>query len=95
LKRSSCRINDDLLGENREDGCSCLHHSWFPECEKEAFQAQWKALVHLAEEKLDDFLVKLKLLVEEKLVESLVKLGLNHDEEKDPHSLIRQSFFCN
>jgi hypothetical protein len=32
---------------------------------------------------LDDFLVKLRLLVEEKLVESLVRLGLNHDEEKD------------
>jgi hypothetical protein len=39
--------------------------------------------VHLAEEKLDDFLVKLKPLVEGKLVESLVKLGLNHDEEKN------------
>jgi hypothetical protein len=52
--------------------------------EKEPFQAQWKALVHLAEEKLDDFLLKLRLLVEEKLVESLVRLGLNHDEEKDP-----------
>jgi hypothetical protein len=50
---------------------------------KEASQAQWKALVHLAEEKLDDFLVKLRLLVEEKLVESLVRLGLNHDEEKN------------
>jgi hypothetical protein len=50
---------------------------------KEASQAQWKALVHLAEEKLDDFLVKLRLLVEEKLVESLVILGLNHDEEKN------------
>jgi hypothetical protein len=46
-------------------------------------QAQWKALVHLAEEKLDDFLVKLRLLVEEKLVESLVRLGLNHDKERN------------
>jgi hypothetical protein len=54
-----------------------------PEWEKEASQAQWKALVHLAEEKLDDFLVKLRLLVEEKLVESLVRLGLDHDEEKN------------
>jgi hypothetical protein len=51
---------------------------------KKASQAQWKALVHLAEEKLDDFLVKLRLLVEEKLVESLVRLGLNHDEENSP-----------
>jgi hypothetical protein len=51
--------------------------------EKEACQAQWKALVCLAEEKLDDFLVKLRLLVEEKMVESLVRLELNHDEEKN------------
>jgi hypothetical protein len=36
--------------------------------------------------------VKLRLLVEEKLVESLVRLGLNHDEEKDPHSLIYQTY---
>jgi hypothetical protein len=39
--------------------------------------------VQLAEEKLDDFLVKLRFLVEEKLIESLVRLGLNHDEEKN------------
>jgi hypothetical protein len=50
---------------------------------KEAFQAQGKALVCLAEKKLDDFLVKLGLLVEEKIVESLVRLELNHDEEKN------------
>jgi hypothetical protein len=55
----------------------------FPEWEKAASLAQWKALVQLAEEKLDDFLVKLKLLVEEKLLKSLVRLGLNHDEEKN------------
>jgi hypothetical protein len=35
------------------------------------------------EGKLDDFLVKLRLLVEEKLVEPLVRLGLDYDEEKD------------
>jgi hypothetical protein len=39
--------------------------------------------VCLAEEKLDYFLVKLRLLVEEKTVESLVRLELNHDEEKN------------
>jgi hypothetical protein len=39
--------------------------------------------VCLAEGKLDDFLVKLRLLVEEKMVESLVRLELNHDEEKN------------
>jgi hypothetical protein len=50
---------------------------------KEAFRAQRKALVCLAEEKLDDFLVKLRLLVEEQMVESLVRLELNHDEEKN------------
>jgi hypothetical protein len=48
----------------------------------EGYQAQGKALVCLAEEKLDDFLVKLRLLVEEKMFESLVRLELNHDEEK-------------
>jgi hypothetical protein len=37
----------------------------------------------LAEGKLDDLLVKLRLPVEEKMVESLVKLELNHDEEKN------------
>jgi hypothetical protein len=50
---------------------------------KEAFQAQWKALVQLVEEKLGDFLVKLRLLVEDKLVEFLVRLGLNHEEDKN------------
>jgi hypothetical protein len=50
---------------------------------KEAFLAQRKALVCLAEEKLDDFLVKLRLLVEERMFESLVKLELNHYEEKN------------
>ena len=34
--------------------------------------------MHLAEEKLKDFLVNMKLLVEEELV----KLELNHDEKK-------------
>jgi hypothetical protein len=34
-------------------------------------------------EKLDYFLVKLRLLVGEKMVESLVRLELNHDEEKN------------
>jgi hypothetical protein len=40
-------------------------------------------LVCLAEEKLDYFLVKPRLLVEEKMVASLVRLELNHDEEKN------------
>jgi hypothetical protein len=52
-----------------------------------SFSGSMKALVHLAEEKLDDFLVKLRLLVEENLVESLVRLGLNHDEEKNSPQL--------
>jgi hypothetical protein len=37
----------------------------------------------LAEGKLGDFLVKLRLPVEEKMVESLVRLELNHVEEKN------------
>jgi hypothetical protein len=37
----------------------------------------------LVEEKMDGSLVKLRLLVEEKMVESLVKLEFNHDEEKN------------
>jgi hypothetical protein len=56
--------------------------TWFSP-EKVVSLAQWKALVQLAEEKLDDFLVKLRLLVEEKLVEFLVRLGLNHEEERN------------
>jgi hypothetical protein len=39
--------------------------------------------VCLAEEKLDESLVKLRLLVEEKMIEFLVKMELNHDEEKN------------
>jgi hypothetical protein len=41
----------------------------------------------LAEGKLDDFLVKLRLPVEEKMVESLVRLELNHAEDKNCHTL--------
>jgi hypothetical protein len=64
---------------------------------KEVFQAQGRALGSLIEEKLDDSLVRLKLLaekldeslvrlrllVEEKMVGSLMRLGLNHVEEKN------------
>jgi hypothetical protein len=65
---------------------------------KEAFRAQGETLVCLVEEKLDEFLVRLRLLVEEKMIESLlrlkllveeemagslVRLGLNHAEEKN------------
>jgi hypothetical protein len=37
----------------------------------------------LVEEKLDESLVRLRLLVEERMVGSLVKLDLNHAEEKN------------
>jgi hypothetical protein len=37
----------------------------------------------LAKEKLDESLVRLGLLVEEKMVASLVRLDLNHAEEKN------------
>jgi hypothetical protein len=37
----------------------------------------------LAKEKLDESLVRLGLLVEEKMVGSLVRLDLNHAEEKN------------
>jgi hypothetical protein len=65
---------------------------------KEVFQARGRALGCLVEEKLDDSLVRLRLLaeekldeslvrlellVEEKMVGSLVRLGLNHAEEKN------------
>jgi hypothetical protein len=64
---------------------------------KEVFQAQGRALGCLIEEKLEDSLVRLKLLaekldeslvrlrllVEEKMVGSLMRLGLNHVEEKN------------
>jgi hypothetical protein len=64
---------------------------------KEVFQAQGRALGCLVEEKLDDSLVRLRLLaekldeslvrlrllVEEKMVGSLVRLDLNHAEEKN------------
>jgi hypothetical protein len=46
----------------------------------------------LVEEKLDESLVRLRLLVEERMVGSLVKLDLNHAEEKNSHSLAHQSF---
>jgi hypothetical protein len=65
---------------------------------KKVFQAQGRALgclvekkleeslvklKLLAEEKLDVSLVRLKLLVEERMVGSLVRLDLNHAEEKN------------
>jgi hypothetical protein len=37
----------------------------------------------LVEEKLDESLVRLRLLVEEKMAGSLVRLDLNHAEEKN------------
>jgi adenosylmethionine-8-amino-7-oxononanoate aminotransferase len=56
--------------------------------EKGVFQAQGGGLVCLAEEKLEESLVNLKLLAEEKLVESLVRLRLLIEEKLDP-SLVR------
>jgi hypothetical protein len=55
---------------------------------KEVFQAQGRALGCLVEEKLEESLVKLKLLAEEKLGESLVGLKLLA-EEKLEESLVR------
>jgi hypothetical protein len=55
---------------------------------KEVFQARGRALGCLVEEKLEESLVKLKLLAEEKLVESLVRLKLLA-EEKLEESLVR------
>jgi hypothetical protein len=55
---------------------------------KEVFQAQGGALGCSVEEKLEDSLVKLKLLAVEKLVESLVMLKLLAEEKMDP-SLVR------
>jgi hypothetical protein len=50
---------------------------------KEVFQAQGGALGCPVEEKLEESLVKLKLLVEEKLDESLVRLKLLAEEKLD------------
>jgi hypothetical protein len=55
---------------------------------REVFQARGRALGCLVEEKLEESLVKLKLLAEEKLVESLVRLKLLAEEKLDP-SLVR------
>jgi hypothetical protein len=88
LKRKACRIEDDLLDENKRDGCSCSHHSRLPELGKEVFQAQGGVLGCPVEENLEGSLVKLKLLAEEELVESLVKLKLLAEEKLDP-SLVR------
>jgi hypothetical protein len=55
---------------------------------KEVFRAQRGALGCLFEEKLDESLVRSKLLVEEKLDESLVRLKLLL-EEKMVGSLVR------
>jgi hypothetical protein len=56
--------------------------------EKEVFQAQGGALGCSIEERLEESLVKLKLLVEEKMVESLVRLKLLAEGKLDP-SLVR------
>jgi hypothetical protein len=69
-------MEDDLLDENKKDKYSCLPRFWPPELGKEVFQAQGGALGCSVEEKLEESLVKLKLLAEEKLGESLVKLKL-------------------
>jgi hypothetical protein len=55
---------------------------------KEVFQARGRALGCLVEEKLDESLVRLRLLAEEKLDESLVRLRLLV-EEKMVGSLVR------
>jgi hypothetical protein len=91
LKRKACQIKDDLLDGNKRDKCSCLHHSWLPELGKDVFQAQGGTLGCLVEEKLEESLVKLKLLAEEKLVESLVRLKLLAEEKMDP-SLVKLEF---
>jgi hypothetical protein len=48
---------------------------------KEVFQARGRALGCLVEEKLEESLVKLKLLAEEKLDESLVRLKFLLEEK--------------
>jgi hypothetical protein len=55
---------------------------------KEVFQAQGGALACSVEKKLEESLVKLKLLAKEKLEESLVKLKLLAEEKLGP-SLVR------
>jgi hypothetical protein len=50
---------------------------------KEVFQARGRALGCLVEEKLDESLVRLRLLAEEKMFGTLVRLDLNHAEEKN------------
>jgi hypothetical protein len=48
-----------------------------------SFSGSRKGSGCLAEEKLDESLVRLRLLVEEKMVGSLVRLDLNHAREKN------------
>jgi MinD superfamily P-loop ATPase len=48
-----------------------------------AIKIKRRALGYLVEEKLDESLVRLRLLAEEKMVGSLVRLDLNHAEEKN------------
>jgi hypothetical protein len=69
-------------------GRSCLHHSWLLELGKGVFLAQGGVLGCPVEEKLEESLVKLKLLAEEKLDESLIKLRLLAEEKLDA-SLVR------
>jgi hypothetical protein len=54
-----------------------------PRWGKEVFQARGRALGCLVEEKLDESLARLRLLVQEKMVGSLVRLDLNHAAEKN------------
>jgi hypothetical protein len=64
------------LDGNKREKYSCLPHFCPLELEKEVFEAQGGALGCSVEEKLEESLVKPKLLSEEKLVESLVRLKL-------------------
>jgi hypothetical protein len=76
------------LKKNNRVECPYSLHSWSPELEKGFVQAQEGVPWRSAEEKLEEFLVKLKLLTEGKLVESLVDLKLLAEVRMGP-SLIK------
>jgi hypothetical protein len=62
---------------------------------EEKLQESLVRLKLLAEKKLEESLVELELLLEERMAGSLMRLDLNHAERRNPHSLAHQSFLCN
>jgi hypothetical protein len=80
------------LKEDNRVGCLHLPHVWSLELGQRLVQVQGELSGRPAEEKSEEFLAKLKLLLEGRLVQSLVNLKLLAEVRMDS-SLVRQEIF--